>query len=308
MAISTIHRLDRITGPVALSEINSSKITAGIKSMVETPAGHIHPMFRANQEQKPVIEFSTPQLTTFLTATTGLTGYSISSTPLVMWIKKANAIGNIARATTSHSKVTVNLGILHCASISLPHNGRAECKGIVTASYDGTNDPLVSSHGNVALSGNLTAPEYFCAGPASFNGTSLPGVKSIDVECGVELLHESADGELWPSFVGIQHVAPVVTIKLFEKVNWNTLTLQGAALNGSSGLVFYARKYANGSPSRVANGTAEHIKFTGLNGAVIPVDSDAQDSSPYTDTIKFELVSGSDSILPLTIDTASAIS
>ena len=307
MAISTIHRLDKITGPVALSEINSSKISAGIKSMVETPAGHIHPMFRANQDQKPVIEFSTPQLVTFLTATTGLTGYSISGTPLVSWIKKANNIGSVARATTSHSKITVNLGILHCASISLPHNGRAECRGIVTAGYDGTNDPLVSSHGNVALSGNLTATEYFCAGPASFNGTSLPGVKSIEVDCGVELLCESSDGELWPSFVGIQTVAPTVTITLFEKVNWNTLTLQGTALNGSTGLVFYARKYANGSPARVANATTEHIKFVGLNGAILPMDTNGQDSSPLTDSLKIELVSGSDSILPLTIDTASAI-
>ena len=306
MAISTIHRLDKITGPVALTEINSSKISAGIATMMETPAGHLHPMFRANKDQKPVVEFSTPQLATFLTATTGVTGYAIISTPLVVWIKKANNVGNIARATASHSKITVNLGILHCASISLPHNGRAECRGIVTASYDGTNDPLVYAN-STALNGNLTATEYFCAGPASFNGTSLPGIKSIDVDFGVELLHESADGELWPSFVGIQHVAPTVTIKLFEKVNWNTITLQGTALNGSSGLVFYARKYANGSPSRVANGTAEHIKFVGLNGAVIPVDTDGQDSSPYTDTIKFELVSGSDSILPLTVDTASAI-
>lgn len=306
MAISTIHRLDKITGPVALSEITSKKISAGIASMVETPAGHIHPMFRANKDQKPVIEFSTPQLVTFLTATTGLTGLSISGTPLIAWIKKANNIGSIARATTSHSKVTVNLGVMHCASISLPHNGRGEARGLVTVSYDGSNDPLVFA-GSSALSGNLTATEYFCAGPVSFNGTSLPGVKSIEIDCGVELLNESADGEVWPSFVGIQTVAPTVTVKLFEK-SLSVVTLQGTALNGSTGLVFYARKYANGSPARVANATTEHIKFVGLNGAVIPVDSDGQDSSPYTDTLKFELVSVSDSVLPLTIDTASAIS
>ena len=306
MAISTIHRLDKITGPVALTEITSSKISAGIASMIETPSGHVHPMFRANKDQKPVIEFSTPELETLLTATTGLTGLSISGTPLVSWIKKANATGNIARATTSHSKVTVNLGILHVASISLPHNGRAECRGIVTTSYDGTNDPLVYAT-SVALSGNITGTEYFCAGPVSVNGTSLPGVKSIEVDCGVDLLHESADGEVWPSFVGIQTVAPTVTIKLFEKVLLNTIGLQGLALNGTTGLVFYARKYANGSPARVANATTQHIKFIGLNGAAIPIDTDAQDSSPYTDTIRFELVAGSDSILPLTVTPSSAI-
>lgn len=306
MAISTIHRLDKITGPLALTEINSSKISAGLSTMVETPAGHIHPMFRANKEQKPVVEFSTPQLTTLLTTVT-LEGLEILSTPLVTWIKKANALGNVARATASHSKVTVNLGVLHLASISLPHNGRGEARCIVTTAYDGVNDPLVHG-GSTALSGNLTATEYFTCGPVSVNGVTLPGIKSIDIDTGTELLNETADGEVWPSFVGIQKVAPTVTVKLFEKVLLNTIGLQGAALNGTTGLTFFARKYANGTPARVANGTAEHIKFVGAYGAVIPMDSDGQDSSPYTDTLKFELVSNSDSTLPLIITVGSAIS
>ena len=175
----------------------------------------------------------------------------------------------------------------------------------MTTAWDGTNDPLVYATG--ALSGNLTGSEYFCAGPVSINGTSYPGVKSIEIDSGTELIHESSDGEVWPSFVGIQHVAPTVTIKLFEKVLLNTVGLQGSALNGTTGLVFYARKYANGTPARVANATAEHIKFIGLNGAVIPIDADGQDSSPYTDTIKIELVSVSDSVLPLTLTAGSAI-
>lgn len=304
MAISTIHRLDKVTGPVALSEITQSKISAGISSMIETPAGHIHPMFRANKDQKPVIEFSTPQLSTLL-GTVTLAGTAISGTPLVSWVKKATTTGSVARATTSHSKVTVNLGILHLASLSLPHNGRAEARCIVTAGYDGTNDPLVITNGSVALSGNLTATEYFCAGPVSLNGSVLPGVKSIDVDTGTDLLNESADGEVWPSFVGIQHVAPTVTVKLFEKVMLSTLGLQGLALDGTDGLEFYARKYSN--TSRVANATAQHIYFQGLNGTVIPIDTDGQDSSPYTDTIKFELISASDSVSPLTISTGSTI-
>jgi len=175
MAISTLHRIDKITGPVSLSEITNSKISAGITSMIETPAGHINPMFRSTQDQKPVIEFTTPQLSTLFGAV-GFAGAAISGTPLVTWIKKANTIGSIARATTSHSKVTVNLGIFHIASLSLPHNGRGEARCMVTACFDGTNDPLVYANSS-ALSGNLTATEYFCAGPVSVNGSTLPGVK-----------------------------------------------------------------------------------------------------------------------------------
>ena len=53
MAISTIHRLDKITGPLALSELTQMKWSAGIKSMIEYPAGHTHPFFRANQDEQP---------------------------------------------------------------------------------------------------------------------------------------------------------------------------------------------------------------------------------------------------------------
>jgi hypothetical protein len=58
----------------------------------------------------------------------------------------------------------------------------------------------------------------------------------------------------------------------------------------------------------VANATAQHIKFTGLNGIATPVDSNGQQSSPITDTVRVQLTSVSDSVLPLTVNTASAIS
>ena len=303
MTISTLHRLDKITGPLALTQISQMKWDAGIKSMIEYPAGHTDPMFRANQEQKPLIEFTCADLATLL-GTVTLAGLAISGTPLVTYFKKATTTGNVARATLSHRKITVNLGFLHWTRLSLPHNGRGEASCILTAVYDGTNDPFVYA-GSQALSGNLTATEYFGAGPVSINGVSVPGIKSIDVDSGTELFAESSDGEVWDTFIGLQKRTPTVTIKTLENINWVTLGLAGLALNGSTGLVFYARKYS--STGRVANATAEHIKFIGLNGSAIPMDSDGQDSSPISDTIKVELISGSDSILPLTLNAASAI-
>lgn len=304
MAISTIHRLDRITGPLSLSEITQQKWSAGIKSMVEFPAGHTDPMFRANQSQQPVIEFTTPELANLL-ATVGLAGLAISGTPLVTHFKKATTTGNVARGTASHRTVAVNLGILHWTRISLPHNGRADANCVITAAYDGTNFPFVFT-GSQALSGNLIATEYFGAGPVRINGTAIPGIKSIDIDSGIELLQESSDGELWDTFVGIQRRAPVVTIKTLEMINWSLLGLEGANLDGINGLEFYARKYS--STGRVANANAQHIYFRGINGSVIPMDSDGQDSSPLSDTIKAELISSSDSVPPLTTTTGTVIS
>lgn len=303
MAISTLYRLDKVTGAVALSEVTQRKISSGIKSMIESPAGHTHPMFRSNQEQKPVIEFSTPEISTLLTAAP-LIGVQVTSTPLVVWLKKANATGNVARATTQHAKITVNLGYLHWSRLSLPSNGRGEASCIVTSCFDGTNDPLVYAT-STALSGNVTATEYFSGGPVYVNGSQIPGVKSIEIDSGIELVNEDADGEVWPTFVGLSMTRPTVTITTKENV-WGTLGLQGLSLNGSTGLVFYAKKYS--ATSRVANATTSHIKFQAIDGHGILVDEDGKDSDTLGYSMKFELISIIDSVVPLVITPGSAIS
>lgn len=164
MAISTLHRIDRITGPIALSEISSTKWGTGIRSMIETPAGHTSPMFRSNQSQEPTIEFTCHEISTLLDTLTTPAGIAISSTPLVTYFKKASTTGNVARATTSHSKLTVNLGCLYWTSINLSHNARAEATCMIQTAYDGTNNPLVYAT-SVALSGNVSGSEYYTLGP-----------------------------------------------------------------------------------------------------------------------------------------------
>lgn len=303
MTITTLHRLDRITGPIALSQITQGKWSAGIKSMIEYPGGHTDPMFRANQSQQPTIDFTTSELATLL-ATVTLAGLAITSgSPLVTWFKKASTTGNVARASAVHRKITVNLAILHWSKITLPHNGRGDASCIITAGYDGTNEPFVYA-GTTALSGNLTATEFFGAGPVSINGVSIPGIKSIDIDSGIKLTQESSDSEVYDTFVGIERREnPSVTIKTMENVNWATYGLNGTALNGSTGLVCYGRKYS--ATGRVANGTVEHLKFIGLNGTIIPMDSDGQDANPISDTLKVELISITDSVLPLTYSLAA---
>ena len=90
-------------------------------------------------------------------------------------------------------------------------------------------------------------------------------------------------------------------------VNWGaTIGLRGTALDGAAGILCYARKWNNFN-SRVANATAQHISFVGLNGTIIPMDSDGNGSSPMSDTLKAELVTVSDAVAPLTCTNAVAI-
>lgn len=304
MPQTTIHKLDRVIWPssVEFSMIRSARWVSGITSLLERPAGHVHPMFRTNLEQKPVFEFVTPELDVLLGAC-GVGGASLASSST--YFKKGSATSNDTRASTTHQKITIASSVAYWTNIRLPHNGQGEASIVQTAVYDGSNDPFVYA-GSQALSGNLAAGTHFGAGPVSINGTAVPGVKEITIESGVRLIQEGASSEIWDTFVGIEITEPKVTIRTLKMTNWAVLGLQGTALNGSTGLAFYARKFA-ANQSRVADGTAEHIKFVGLLGSAIPVDSSGEGSSPISDTLVCELVSSSDSVAPLVGTTAIAI-
>jgi hypothetical protein len=223
----------------------------------------------------------------------------------VIYFKKAAVTGNDSRASTTHRKITVAASCAYWSTIRLPHNGQGEATVIMTASYDGSNAPFVYA-GTIALSGNLGAGTHFGAGPVAINGTALPGVKEITIESGVKLIQEGSSSEIWDTFVGIEMTEPKVTIRTLENVNWATILLSGTALNGSTGLTFYARKFAQNG-NRTADATAEHIKFVGALGTAFPIDSNGEQSSPISDTLVCELLSASDSVAPLIGTTASAI-
>jgi hypothetical protein len=266
-------------------------------------------MFQGVQSIKPALEFTTPELDVLLAAI-GVGGASIGST--ATYLKAASVTGTVARATTSHLKVTITSSVGYWSQIRLPHQGTGQATVMLVANYDGTNDPFIYT-GSQTLSGNLGVGTFFGAGPVSINGTSYGGVQEITVDSGVHLIQAGGENEEFDTFVAIQQTDPVVTVKFLNAVSLPVLGLRGLALNGTTGLTFYARKFkgsAAGSFSagtRVANATAEHIKFVGAVGIASNVDINGQASSLATDTIKIWLASGSDSVAPLVGTTASAI-
>jgi hypothetical protein len=304
MAITAPFKLDKIILPssVSIDVLSNATIDAGVSNFTERPAGHVSPMFSANQSQKPMVEFTTPQLDVLLGSVT-LAGLSAGT--ITCYLKAASVTSNVARATSSHKKLDIASSCVYWTSLRLPHNGQGEVTCRIQAAYDGTNDPFVYT-GSVALASTLSAGTFFGAGPVSLNGVSLPGVQSITVDSGINMIQAGGESEEFDTFIGIQDSAPVVTIQFLQEINWSSLGLRGTTLNGTTGLVFYARKYAN-KASRVANATAEHIKFTGLNGVANPVNTTGQRSGLISDTLRVHLIAGSDSVLPLTLSTASAI-
>lgn len=309
MPVSTVHKLDKIVFPsaVEISTPRGLRISHGIQSRLEWPAGHPHPMFRSTDEQKPEVGFNTPEIDVILGAIT-VAGTSFTGN-IDVYKKLGTVVGSVARATTSHKRLRIAACLGYWTEIRLSHNQPGQIDVVLCATYDGSNDPIAYA-GTVALSGNLAAGTYFGAGPVSFNGAAIPGVKEITISSGISLIREGASSEVWDTFVGIERTQPSATIRALENVNWATLGLQGVAMNGSTGLVMYGRKFINGpnGVARVPDATAQHIKLTALNGAAIPVDGSADGSGLFVDTIHFDLIAVSDSTLPVVADTASIIS
>lgn len=305
MSISTLHRLDAIIMPssVQISVVKNARWSAGIQTFLEHPAGGIFPMFRANQHQKPQISFSTPQLDTLLAAV-GPAGASVGQ--IDTYYKTASATGNVARATTSHQRVRISQSLVYWTQVRLTDKGMGEAQVMIQPVYDGVNDPFAYT-GSVALASTLAAGNFFGAGPCKINGVSIPGIQEITIDSGIKVLTQGDSSEEFDTFAGIEEVNPSITIKTVETVNWSTILLRGTVLDGTNGVLCYGRKYSNYG-SRVANGTAQHLAFTGLYGTAIPVETGGDGRSPLSDTIKIELVSTVAETSPLSVSTTSTIS
>ena len=202
------------------------------------------------------------------------------------YFKLGSTTGNAARASAVHQRVALTTACVYWTSIRLPHQGPGQANVVIVAIYDGVNDPFVYT-GSVALSSSLVAGSYFGAGPVKINGVAVPGIQEINIDSGIRLVQLGDANEEFDTFVGVQECKPTITVKTVETVNWSTILLRGTALDGAAGILAYGRKFAaNGS--RVANATAQHLSFTGLNGSVIPMDSDGSGPAPVSDTFRAE--------------------
>lgn len=299
MPVNTRHRIDKLVigSSFTLDQINSISNNFGMDLLSNHPAGHIAPMSLSNRSQDPEITVTTPELDTVL-ATLALNGLSITADSYV-YQKLATETGTVARATTSHTRHVISALTTYWNSISLPHNNEGTLELVVKPVWDGSTD-IIAPAGSVALTTTLAGDARYGCGPVSINGTPLLGVQNIEIVSGVECKPTGASSDLWNSSQGVQKVAPVVRITTTD-IALASLDIEGTALNGSTGLVFWARRL------HTADASSHHIKFIGLDGKVDVESESGQGTDDYQTVLRFTLISASDSVMPLTYTTAQAI-
>lgn len=307
MTVAAIYRLDKIVAgsDFTLEAIDNADVDPGIQSLVERAAGEGVPNFIASDKVAGKTSITTPQIATLLGAV-GIRGLTITGNT-DFYQKLATATANAARNATSHHRVRSASSIVYWTRITLPNRGRATADIVVCPVFDGSNEPYVYA-GGVALitSFDVTNEAFFQCGPVKINGTTIGGIQEIVIESGAEEEPLSGDGEHHTTLRVVKTITPKVTYKTLNGLSLNDVGPAGLALNGSTGLSFWARKIARGG-ARVANATEEHISFIALNGRAKVTSSRGEGTNHFEETVEVE-ISDPASGTPLTIDTTAAIS
>lgn len=303
MAVATAHVLHGIqsSSPSAfISQISNARASTGIDVLVAKAAGFPEPLFTGNQHQEPGITFDSTQISTIL-GITGITIGSLVAGNTDLFFKKMTYMASrVANATASHTRLRMAEAFLVCNRISAGHRQEAVAQCRIGAIWDGTNEPLVPA-GSTALSGTSTSAEHFFAGPVFANGTQINGIQDIEIDFGRTLIEAGGESELYNTFVAEEGIAPVITIRTLD-LPWTTFGLNGTAL---SSLSVYLRK--QGTTTKVAAATTEHIKFSATSGLIVLEESEAGDNDPQIATVKFVLKAESASASSITLTNGVAI-
>lgn len=287
MSVPTIYVVHGMLLPSTafLCQLNNARIAAGIIPSTQFAIGHPEPLALHVHGIRPSITADTKQLATLLTAT-GVFGYDSSAGNLDFFLKKATDLGlRVANATTEHLRYRATQGLLTWSNISVAQDGEASAQIAFIPTYDGSNVPLVPA-GSVALSGTPTAAEVYTLGPVKFAGSAISGVESWSLDLGQQLYQIAADGEPYLSFVGVQQVEPVLTIRGVNAVNQLTYGLAGTAVS-VSWQVYLKRLSADGG--HVANGTSSHISISGGAGIIEPTDNAGAGNAPVQNELRVRL-------------------
>lgn len=285
--------------------IQDFALTPGLQAALMAGDGQVFNSFVAAQTVAPRITFSTTQIAAALTKT-GIAGASIDSGNLLTMYLQKLLEGGTRAGTLSHLRMVVNEGLLIPRRLTADGNGsRLSFEAICT--YDGSLAPVVLT-ADQTLAGSPVTAEGFVVGPVLINSATvkLPGVQSIDLDFGIQETVMSGDGLVYPTFVAIQKIEPVLTINCTEAIAINTYGLDGDA-QGAVVTSFYLRKLSPGG-TRVANETAQHVKFynTASKGMITVDNVGGSHGSELRSVIRIHL-SSAGVLHPLTYSAAGVI-
>jgi hypothetical protein len=277
MSATEIHGAFGIEAGTTLLPITQQDAALGTEIRSETPSGQISPRILSITRQQPVVNFTTHKLASALAALP-LAGKSVAdiSGGLNFYGYKRQDASSFAGGAV-HRKYGVAKGIVIPMALAVNHQGDATLSYQAVITYDGVNAPIVLTE-DVAIPSGLEGDERFTLGPITLGNIAFTHVRSLNIDFGIEVRREGADGEIWDRFVTIHRVAPVITVRgvgleWFKASGGVPITgLQATHAN----TLLYLRKWDPSGSAVLADGVAQHVKFTACGVVVVdpPFDAD----------------------------------
>lgn len=306
----TIHNLYCVhlndTAAVVLPGIATQNIRTGTEYLAEPTSGSVYPEHVAITGQKPGADFSSMCVGTCLSEI-GLVGLNIGD--LVTGLELfAYAHAETGRATGAvHRKYSVADGLVIPRRVTCEHRGDAQVfYEVLPISSNGIAEPLA-----IADTSNVVAAEddlqRHTIGKTTIAGILLGDIHSWELDFGIVAETQGGDSDIYDTMVSIVECKPVLTLKGVD-VEW--LKSTNIPLAGKSGThvntITYLRKRLQTAAGFVADGTAEHVKFTLCGLAWVDEVFAKSGKDPATCTVKFAAkFDGTNA--PVVINTASAI-
>lgn len=281
----------------SIGGIQSQAIDNRIQEYLGNGSGRVDPTYAAILNTEPLLSFSTTSIAAGLTAVP-FAGADASS---FLFGFQAVAGGGTRASTFAHATAYDGLAIPR--RITATQGQEALLDVDVFAVGDTSNEPLSVATTTISITGTVT--EAFTVGPASINGTEIDA-QSITVDFGIQYKTESHSGYAWPILGYIDRREPTITIRTLDMSKWATLQPDGAGGLAVTAGIVYLRKMAEGGTFRVADGTAQHCKFTVTDGIATASTAGGEHSGEAALDITIKPVyDGSNDIIQ--ISTASAI-
>jgi hypothetical protein len=298
--LSNLYTLSTVVTPAGtVNQISAHSVDSGFQELVSVVDGQTDPTFAGILKQNAQATFSTSAIARAL-GFCGWDGLAVTA-GVSLYMQKA-AQGGLRTGGSAHLKFTFSHGMLVPRSISADDGGVATIDYMFAArTNDGTTSPLSIATAQALPSAVLTR-EFFTAGKAVINGTTIP-VSSVRIDFGHQLFIEGADGDPWPSFIGINQRVPKITITSPETNLANSLGF--SVLQSATDSLVYLRKLVAGG-LRTPDATAEHISFSIDDGMMLVRSVGGNDGSPQRSEVELcPTFDGTNNTL--VINTATAI-
>lgn len=293
------------------AHVNQS-VELGNEVQARPQAGSVYEDNVMITSRSPVVGFSTSQIKTLLDLT-GPIGRCIKSDPTHPGVDcyLVDHDECSARDLTDSTQYRIAQGYLTPQQLTAAHQELANMSGQVLASTKEGNEPLIESEGVTYPSASMIDNESYTLYRCRVAGTTLTGLKNLQVDFGVDTTVESADGSVFPEWISVGSVVTRITL------TGNNPRWLGAAAGR------FAR---NGTPFTHANTTLQlircvetqagehrsigdsvHITLTGAGLAVINSPGSTSDArQPATSSLMLYLVHDGTNA-PLLINTAATL-